>query len=123
MVGVAQIEARNTLFPELVGAEANPCRLFAALAPEPAQCGHSLLRGTSAARGPGRSYIHADPSRGRLQSSKVTINAIYGSAQEIVEEHDVLHNRVALDAQFVGREVRVGIADRQAADDRKRRRG
>jgi hypothetical protein len=34
MVGIAQIEARNALFPELVGAEAKPRRLFAELAPE-----------------------------------------------------------------------------------------
>src|ERR1700738_5250673 len=34
MVGIAQIEARNALFPELVGAEANPRPLFARLTPE-----------------------------------------------------------------------------------------
>jgi hypothetical protein len=34
MVGITQIEARNALFPELVGAEPNPRRLFAGLTPE-----------------------------------------------------------------------------------------
>jgi hypothetical protein len=36
-----------------------------------------------------------------------------------VEEHDVLRDRVAPDAQFVGRKVGVGIADGQGAYDRK----
>ena len=31
MVGIAQIEARNALLPELVGAEANPRQFFAGL--------------------------------------------------------------------------------------------
>src|SRR6267142_5564570 len=36
----------------------------------------------------------------------------------VVEEHDVLRDGVAPDAQFVGRKVRVGVADGQRADDR-----
>jgi hypothetical protein len=39
-----------------------------------------------------------------------------------VEEHDVLRDRVAPDAQFVGRKVGVGIADGRGAYDRKFRR-
>ena len=39
-----------------------------------------------------------------------------------VEEHDVLRDRVAPDAQFVGREVGVRITDGQGAYDRKFRR-
>ena len=40
----------------------------------------------------------------------------------VVEEHDMLFDRVAPDVQFVGREVWVGIADGQAAYDRELRR-
>ena len=40
----------------------------------------------------------------------------------VVEEHDMLFDRVAPDVQFVGQEVWVGIADGQAAYDRELRR-
>jgi hypothetical protein len=39
-----------------------------------------------------------------------------------VEKHNVLRDRVAPDAQFVGREIGVRIADGQGAYDRKFRR-
>ena len=44
------------------------------------------------------------------------------SPRLVVEEHDMLFDRVAPDVQFVGQEVWVGIADGQAAYDRELRR-
>ena len=44
------------------------------------------------------------------------------SPGSVVEEHDVLLDGLAADVQLIGGEVRLGVADRQAAQDRQFRR-